>query len=705
MMENIVHLKGKASDLLIQTTPAVEILYWGEKITDIDAVAIQAIKRAVPNGRLDADTPVTLSPEHGRGVFSSPGLEGHRQGMDWSPVFNFKSLQQDNNKLVITAEDSTAGLKLECELELDTKTDVLQVRHNLTNLESTHYQVNRLAVTLPLPERADELLAFHGRWVREFQPHRLTIKHAGYQQENRRGRTSHEYFPGFIQGTSGFSEQQGEVWGFHLAWSGNHRLRSDVKTDGRRFVQAEALYFAGEVSLGENESISTPWVYATYSHDGMNGMSQSFHQFVRDNIIHFPENKPRPVHLNTWEGIYFDHNPEYIMQMASRAAELGVERFIIDDGWFKGRNNDLAALGDWYLDTKKYPNGLEPVVAHVRNLGMEFGIWVEPEMINPDSDLFRAHPDWLLAVEGYQQPTGRYQYVLDLQKPEVFAYLLERLDDLLSRYDISYVKWDMNREVVQPGHDGKAALYGQTLRLYALLDELRLRHPKVEFESCASGGGRIDFEILKRTHRFWTSDNNDALERQQIQRGMSYFFPPEVMGAHIGGRHCHCTRRSHSIGFRGLTALFGHMGVELDPVKESTEEQAGFTHYIALHKQLRPLLHRGNVVRIDHHDPALQINGVIAQDQSYAVFLLSQLAMPTYSLSGTARLPGLDPTKQYRLNVLDQPASLRTGGVMKKLPLWLDEEITLSGDWLAKAGLALPVMDPESAVLIKLEAE
>ena len=237
------------------------------------------------------------------------------------------------------------------------------------------------------------------------------------------------------------------------------------------------------------------------------------------------------------------------------------------------------------------------MVDHVLGLGMEFGIWVEPEMINPDSDLYRAHPDWLLAVDGYHQPTGRFQYVLDLQKKEVFEYLLERLDNLLSSYKISYVKWDMNREIVQPGHKGKAALTGQTHQVYALFDVLRERHPLVEFESCASGGGRIDFEVLKRTHRFWTSDNNDALERQRIQRGMSYFFPPEVMGAHIGGAHCHCTRRSHSIAFRGLTALFGHMGVELDPVKESAEERAGFTHYISLHKQLRPLLHSGQVVR------------------------------------------------------------------------------------------------------------
>ncbi len=704
MNYDLITLHGQTSTLILKTGPAPEIVYWGEKVNMQPHVNdTLSISRPVPHGRLDLDVPLTLSPEQGRGMFSSPGLEGHRNGYDWSPVFTFHSVEQHANSLKIITEDAIAGLKLVIDLILDPVTDVLQVRHTLTNIKPEPYQVERIAITLPLPERADELLAFHGRWVREFQPHRINLKHGSYQQENRRGRTSYEHFPAFIQGAAGFNEQQGELWGFHFGWSGNHRLRSDVKTDGRRFIQAEALYFAGEIQLAENGSVSTPWLYAAYSQHGLNAMSHAFHQFVRQQILHFPVSKPRPVHLNTWEGIYFKHDPAYIMQMATQAAKLGVERFIIDDGWFKGRDHDRAALGDWYLDEKKYPEGLEPVVNHVRALGMEFGIWVEPEMINPDSDLYRAHPDWLLAVPGYNQPTGRNQYALDLQNPAVFAYLLERLDDLLSRYAISYIKWDMNREIVQPGHDNKAAITGQTQAVYRLFDEIRMRHPLVEIESCASGGGRIDFEVLKRTHRFWTSDNNDALERQQIQRGMSYFFPPEVMGSHIGSAHCHSTARSHSIAFRGLTALFGHMGVELDPVKESTEEQAGFAHFIALHKQLRPLLHSGKVVRIDHHDPAMMINGVIAADQTDAVFLISQLAMPTYSLSGSLRLPGLQADSNYRLTVLEKPARF-DGGVMKTQPQWLTQnETILSGEWLAKIGIALPVMDPESAVLLQFK--
>ncbi len=293
------------------------------------------------------------------------------------------------------------------------------------------------------------------------------------------------------------------MWGFHLGWSGNHQLRADVRSDGRRFVQAGELLLSGEKRLQSGEEYQSPWLYATYSNTGLNGISERFHAFVRAQIVKFPSNKPRPVHLNTWEGIYFDHNPEYIMQMATEAAQMGVERFIIDDGWFVGRTGERAALGDWYLDTNKYPNGLEPVIAHVNELGMEFGLWVEPEMVSKDSNLYRQHPDWVLGLQGYHQPSGRWQYVLDLQNGECFNYLFERLNDLLSSYNIGYLKWDMNRELVQPGHQGQAAVHGQTKALYRLLDDLQAAHPNVEIESCSSGGGRIDFEILKRTQRFW----------------------------------------------------------------------------------------------------------------------------------------------------------------------------------------------------------
>ncbi|MGL5302212.1 MAG: alpha-galactosidase [Aeromonas sp.] len=706
-MKHIITLSGKHTDLLINLEQGAELIHWGKKLHQPQPTQSQALVRAVPYGRLDVDVPLTLFPDAGRGVFSSPALEGHRNGQDWSPVFSLIEIDPQPHSLRLISQDKAAHLTLTSELRLDPDSDVLSIRHTLRNDGAEPFTVNRLATTLPLPARANECLSFYGRWVNEFQQHRHTLQHGGYQQENRRGRTSHEHFPALVVGSNGFSEQQGEVWGAHLAWSGNHRMRVDVKADGRRFLQAEAIYHPGEIALEQGAQISTPWLYATYSHAGLNPMSQQFHRFVRSDILQLPVRQNgqtmRPVHLNTWEGIYFDHDPAYIMQMATEAASMGVERFIIDDGWFKGRNNDKAALGDWYLDEQKYPEGLDPVINHVLAQGMEFGIWVEPEMINKDSDLYRQHPDWLLAMPAYEQPMGRNQYVLDLQNPAVFAYLSERLDALLSRYPISYLKWDMNREVVQPGHEGRAAQDAQVHNFYRLIDELKAKHPQVEIESCASGGGRVDFEVLKRVQRFWPSDNNDALNRQVIQRGFSYFFPPEVMGSHIGARHCHATRRVSDIHFRGITALFGHMGIELDPVKESAQEKAGFAKYIALHKQYRELLHTGTTYRIAADDGAQMIHGVVAADQSAALVMVALVDMQTYALGGVLRVPGLAADRHYRVKLVAQADNFHQG-LVNQQPAWTHEGIELTGEWLAEVGLAMPVLDPSTAILIEFTA-
>ncbi|MGR5266401.1 alpha-galactosidase [Vibrio astriarenae] len=694
-------LTGNKTQLIVEVGEYAEILHWGQPVNGDLSIARQALHRPVPYGRLDVDVPVTLTPELGRGSFGSPALEGHRAGQDWAPVMKVAKVEQSEFGLKFYCEDTLAGLEIISELYLD-QHDVIKTRQTLRNIGRGAYQVARLANTLPLPGRVSELMTYHGRWVYEFQTSRQTLTHGGYQQENRRGRTSHEHYPAFVAGTANFDELSGDVFGFHLAWSGNHRMRIDVKADGRRVMQGEAIYLPGEIELEEGASLSTPWLYATYSGQGLNVMSHHFHQHVRASILpsEFAE-KPRPIHLNTWEGIYFDHDPDYIMQMATQSAQMGVERFIIDDGWFKGRDGDKAALGDWFLDETKYPNGLEPIVNHVNELGMEFGLWFEPEMINKNSDLYRAHPDWLLEVKGYDQPTGRNQYVIDLSQPEAFEFLYQRLDHFLSTYNIGYIKWDMNREVVQPGHEGRASGHAQVERYYELVDRVRLNHPNVEIESCSAGGGRIDYEVLKRTHRFWASDNNDALERQTIQRGMSYFFPPEVMGSHIGASHCHSTRRRHSIEFRGLTALFGHMGIELDPVRETDEEKQGFEHYVELHKSLRSLLHTGDSWRIPTDDSAHQIQAVVSQDKSQAVVLIAQLAMPTNALSGHLRIPGLDPDTLYQVTVIDQPKNYHD--IVNYQPPWTVDGCQLSGQWCQDIGLTMPVLDAETALLVKLE--
>lgn len=699
-----IHLSCATSSVVILSHPMPQIIYWGKKLAKADDSIIAMIDRAVPQARLDDDIPLTLCPENGRGLFNKAGIEGfrideHGDNIDWAPVFETISQTYTKSSAQFICSDKLANLKLVIKLSL-TESGVLTKTLTLTNLSPQKYYLSHLTNTLPLPNRANQVMSFHGRWSREFHCQRVKLDHGAFVQENRRGRTSHEYFPGMMVGKQGFSEQSGEVWAFHLGWSGNHQVRCETKSDGRRFAQLGELLLAGESVLSCGESYTTPDLYACYSHQGLNGVRQQFHQYARQSLISFAKSPLRPVHLNTWEGIYFDHNPEYIKKMATKAAQIGVERFIIDDGWFIGRNGDKAALGDWFLDEKKYPDGLEPVIEHVNQQGMEFGLWVEPEMVNKDSNLYRKHPDWLLGIEGYKQPSGRWQFVLDLQNSDCFKYLFERLDTLLSQYNITYLKWDMNRELVQPSHKGSPSVHGQTLAYYQLIDRLNKKHPTVEIESCSSGGGRIDFEVLKRTQRFWTSDCNDALERQTIQKGLSYFFPPEVMGAHIGPDESHTTRRKHDINLRGITALGGHMGVELDPVKESHDEIAQFARYIRLHKQFRPLLHSGQVFYLDTDDHSRNIYGV--KDNDEMLLTVCQLSMPEYAISEPLRTGYLQPDRLYKVTLLDFPEM--SDALMKKRPDWMSMEMVIGGDVLNEIGLAMPIQDPETALLIHIKS-
>ncbi len=701
--DSFLQLNSAQCSMVIKLKPAPEVLYWGRLLQSLDQHSFTSfqhmIDRGVMQGRLDNDVALTLCPENGRGMFSAPGIEGHREGSDWAPIFNYVTHSINGQSIEINCQDRVAKLSLTINLSMHQQSGVIEKSITLTNDHNQPYQLTKLALTLPVPYRGKELLSFHGRWSKEFQQQRTSFEHGAFVQENRRGRTSHEYFPGCLVGSKNFSEQKGEVWAFHLGWSGNHHWRAEAKSDGRRFIQVGEMLFPGEIILQKEQSYTTPSLYASYSQSGLNGIRSNFHRYVRSELIRFPCDKLRPVHLNTWEGIYFNHDPEYIKQMATEAAKMGVERFIIDDGWFKGRNGDKAALGDWTLDKHKYPLGLEPIIEHINQQGMQFGIWVEPEMFNEDSDLFRAHPEWMLALAGYKQPTGRFQYALNLQIEDCFNYLFTCLHKLLSSYNIAYLKWDMNRELVQAAHNGKAAVHRQTKALYRLIDKLREHHPDVEIESCSSGGGRIDFEMLKRSDRFWASDCNDALERQTIQKGMGLFFPPEVMGAHIGPHKSHTTRRQHDINLRGITALTGHMGVELDPVKESIDEKKSFAKYIALHKRFRSLLHSGESFYLDSNDKTRQAYGVYSVQA--LLLTVCQLAMPEYMLPEPLLFGMLSDDSLYQIEIVEFPAA--SSALMKLQPQWIDlENRVFNGQWLNEVGLSLPILDPESVMLLHL---
>ena len=721
----MIHLRGTGSsvgsggggtDLVLDVSHGVPVIvYWGAPLGDVDpALVLAALARPVSQGMLDVVAPASVVPEHGSGWQGRPGLAGHRRGGSaWSPRFQPAgtvpvSVSVGAAGVVVSAVDEVAGLRLDTTVTLG---DVLTVGCELTNIGDGFYLLDQLTITVPLPVHAAELLTFTGRWTREFHPHRRRWDEGAVSIENRRGRTSHEHVSLAFAGEPGFGEWRGEVWGAHLAWSGNHSLLAECMADGRRYLQLGELLHPGEVALRPGESYRTPDVIAVHSVDGLTPATWGFHRSLRAAPAH--PTSPRPVLINTWEAVYFDHDTARLQEMATVAASLGIERYVLDDGWFGSRRDDRRGLGDWWVSSEVYPNGLAPLIDHVTSLGMEFGIWVEPEMVNADSDLYRAHPEWALTTDGYPPVEGRQQLVLDIGHPDAYAYILDRVDALLRDHDISYVKWDMNRDHVQgSGARGAAGTHAQTVALYRLFDELHRRHPGVEIESCASGGGRIDHGILQRTSRVWTSDCNDALERQTIQRGASMLIPPELVGAHIGPPRSHTTGRMQSLAFRAATALFGHLGVEWNVVALTDAERADLASVIALHRRFRPLLHSGDAVRFDTvangigepDTPASLAWGVYATDRSEALIGVAQLRTAMSLTPPPLRLPGLNPDSTYMVELIDLPHAGRVPA--RQQPAWtgagVGAGIALTGRQLAAHGIQIPIMNPESALLLHL---
>jgi len=694
----VVHLRGASFDVVVDvSTGAPTVVHWGAPLGDgVDAAVLAAAGRPSVAGALDVIAPVSVVPEHGSGFPGRPGLDVRRSGgRSWAPRFTAREHEVASTGLLVTAVDEVAELELATMIDVG---DVIRARITLTNVGTERCAVEGLTVSLPLPDHAEELVTFDGRWAREFQMHRRRWDVGTVVVENRRGRTSHEHVPLAFAGEAGFGEWRGEVWGVHVAWSGNHTLLLDRLADGRRYVQGGELLHPGELVLEPGESYTTPDVVGVYAADGTTPATWGFHRSLRANPAH--PVSPRPVSLNTWEAVYFDHDADVLRALADTAAAVGVERFVLDDGWFGSRRDDTSGLGDWVVSTDVYPEGLGPLIEHVTGLGMQFGIWVEPEMVNPDSDLYRAHPEWALTTDGYEPVLGRHQLVLDLAQPGAYLHVRAQLDALLADHDISYVKWDMNRDHVQgSGADGAAGTRAQTLALYRLLDELRGRHPAVEFESCASGGGRIDHEILRRAERVWTSDCNDALERQTIQRGASMLIPPEVMGAHIGPRRAHTTSRRHTMAFRTATALFGHLGIEWNITRLDERELAELAEAVALYRRFRSLLHGGDTVRFDTEEPYLA-HGVYATDRTEALVSFAQLTTAPSLTPPMLRLPGLDPDRRYQVEHVPLPGE--RWGVASRQPAWLANGIELTGRQLAVIGVRPPTLHPESAVLLHL---
>lgn len=680
------------------------ILHWGADLGADPVGLAQATDPPVPPSSLDDPVPLTLLPSESDGWSGTPGLEVARAGGSAPLRLQLtEPVVVREQTLTVTAHDATAGVSVVVTLALDPQ-GVLVHRVLLRNTGADELTVVSLAQLLPLPERASTGLDLTGRWCRERSPQRFDILHGTHLRAGRRGRPGHDTPLLLTAGTPGFGFRSGQVWSTHVAWSGNqvHLVERLPEGAGRHAAVLGGGELLGptELRLAPGEAYTTPEVLFVFSGDGLDGASRRLHGHVRARSQH--PRGPRPLVLNTWEAVYFDHDLDRLRTLADTAASIGVERFVLDDGWFGSRRDDSRGLGDWVVSDEAWPRGLAPLFDHVRSLNMQVGLWVEPEMVNLDSDLVRAHPDWVLGPPGVRP--WRRQHTLDLTNPQAWAHLLARLDALVTENGVEFLKWDHNRDLHEAVSGGHPAVHRQTAALYALLDALLARHPGLEIESCASGGARVDLGILARTHRVWTSDCNDAVERTDIQRWTSLLLPPELMGAHVGPPVAHSTHRAVDLGMRLVTALFGHAGLEWDITTCTVDELAQLRSWAALYRRLRGLLHSGDVVRADPGTAAERLHGVVAADRSAAVFAFVQLYTGPCARPGAWVLPGLDPHRTYRVLLPDGVPAPAV--VQAREPGWMDvaraEGLVVTGAVLSEVGLSMPVLAPGQALLIEL---
>ena len=696
---------GQDTLVLISNAGAVpEVFYYGPRLddsADLDTAAALS-QRALPYGGLDKEEPVSCLPEAGHGFSGWPGISAHRNGGETNTQFVIDEVHNRDGGWSFVCVDSIADLSLTLNIALDAQTSVVSVSTLLQNLADEPLTLEWLAAaSLPVAPQCDEVQSIGGRWGKEFQFARTAITDGLFLSESRVGRGSHHSFAGLAMCEPGISDERGDVIAIHLGWSGNHRLLVERLRDGRLQTQVGELLMPGEQMIAGDACYRSPTAYMARSSSGLNGIRRRFHAHLRQHIL--PGNvatKPRPVHFNTWDALRFNHDLESMNELVSLAADVGVERFVIDDGWFEGRHDDTAGLGDWTASPSKYPRGLLPLANSVREQGMEFGLWVEPEMINRNSDLFRQHPDWVLGDVRREQPLGRNQYALDLTRAEICDYLFEQLAVLIDDNRIAYLKWDMNRDLVHAVSGGRAAAHRQTVAVYELIDRLRARFPTLEIEACSSGGARTDFEMCRRTDRVWVSDCHDPTERQTMQQAFSLFFPPEIMGSHVGPRSCPVTHRSHTIFFKAATALFGSFGIEADLRELNVKERAELAQFIALYRQHRDWMHQGQLQYLDMPGNDFVVCCNMAMDRRRALISAAMTTVPRHPVPDVLRVPGLDDEIDYQLRMIVPPID----SFVKQQPSLIDGAwVQVSAGLLENVGIALPALPPQSAMLIEIQ--
>ena len=661
--------------------------YWGERLprpTDYP-------EAANPGGWASFNNPEQLTPEEYPGYagvkFIEPCLKVTFADGTRDVVLRFEEavIAPDGSSLDVHLRDANYPLRLTLHYHAHEEYDLIERRASITNEGEAPVILERIfSAQWHLPPGEDyRMTHLSGKWVDEMHMHREALQPGLKVLESRRITTSHHSNPWFALDTGSADEDQGEVWFGALEWSGNWKISAEV-TDfhaTRVSIGLNDWDFAWQLKPGE--TFTTPASYGGYTSNGFGGASRKLHDFIRESVLpHGPVT--HKILYNSWEATTFNVDVASQSRLAELAAKMGIELFVMDDGWFHGRNDDHAALGDWWPDEQKFPNGLKPLIDKVKSLGMEFGLWIEPEMVSPNSELYRAHPDWAIHFPTRQRTEARNQLILNLARPEVQEYLIDTLDRLLSENEISFIKWDMNRNVSEPGWAGapgdpREIWVRYVQGVYRVWGTLRERHPNVIFQSCSGGGGRADIGILRLADQIWVSDNTEATARLNIQEGFSQIFPANTMEAWVTDANA----ERISLTFRLHVSMCGSLGVGGHLLHWSEAEREEAARWIALYKEIREVVQLGDQYRLlsPQQRPYSAVQ-YVRKDRSEGVLFAFRTHIPDAPFVNLARIPtlhlrGLDPDALYEVE--DIPGA-RSGLA-----------------WM-RAGLTLPLGDFESTV-------
>ncbi len=664
------------------------VIYWGNRLPENENLIDLAdvVAKDWGDNLLDKVSELSVLPEQSANF---PGQLGSKMrsldGRILSSDFIFSDHIVEENSLILIYSDESLEQTYTLTISAfeDSNTFTLNAK---IDSKKPIFMDWLSAPVIQVSQNSNEMIDYSGQWGGEFQNQITPWVTGAHLRESRSGTTSHANFPSLLIPTIGSSENSGSCYGFHYGWSGGHRMIAEQLPDGRRQVQFGNTENSDLIS---GNSFETAKLYISHSSNGISGIGKSFRSHVANSIIKTPKDNIRSVHYNCWEAIYFDHNIDQLKKIASLASEIGAERFVLDDGWFKGRNSANSSLGDWEVDKKKYPKGFMPLISHIHSLEMSFGLWFEPEMVSPDSNLYRQHPEWIMGHK--DQVLGRGQLVLNISIKDVEDYLFEKISALLTEYPIDYIKWDHNRVLPYPD-----AL--QTRSLYVLLRRIRLAHPNLEIESCSSGGGRIDYGILEHTQRVWLSDSNDAIERLRIQHEAILWLPTSITGSHVGPKVCHTSGRELPIAFRAWVAAQRHMGFEMDPRELSSSDKTLLKAVTSWWKENRKWMRDANILRLPCIDKSVTAEIQINSVENHFVVFAGQNASSGFSSPVPLVLAGLDSMAMYNVSLHNKnhinSLGKSKGGLLQKT-------LKLSGQFLMSHGLQLPKVFPANMMVIE----